>query len=103
MSALDEWTFCPLCLGVMQQTPSIRAIIDQWPSRLELAADLSASGDVVTLAQVNKWAQRQTIPARFWARIIRAAAARSISVTADQLVDLHDLADPAPSENKDAA
>lgn len=76
----------------MVEKSSIRSLIDCWPSRRELARDCA-----VAESRVHNWAKQGTIPARFWGRILRSAAARSISVDAALLVRLHDEdAPPAP-------
>lgn len=77
----------------MEQISTVRDLIDAWPSRKEFAADIE-----VSVERVQKWAQLGTIPARFWARIIRHGALRSVAVTADDLVRLHDQGDLTDAE-----
>lgn len=69
----------------MEQIPTVRHLIDLWPTRKVLAEDVAA-----TKERVDKWAQTESIPAKFHARIIRSAATRGFPVTADDLVRLHD-------------
>lgn len=69
----------------MTDISSIKLLIDRWPSRKDLAADIG-----VSLDRVHKWAQTESIPARFHARILRAATLREIAISADDLVRLHD-------------
>lgn len=77
----------------MEVFPTIRSLVDAWPSRKDFAADVG-----VTIDRVQKWAQGNPIPARFWARMIRAAVARGIPLTADHLVQLHDEVEDARPE-----
>lgn len=81
---------------------NVRSIIDLWPNRSELAADVSRDGDAVTVAQVNKWAQRGSIPAIFHARLLRAADKRGFDLTARAIVAAHDCR-PFPTPSEDAA
>lgn len=67
---------------------SIRDVIAAWPTRRDLASDLGTTVD-----RVHKWAVTGTIPARYHARILRAAATRCIALTADDLVRVHDVGD----------
>jgi hypothetical protein len=97
LSPLDEWTKGPLQMIAMTHSSSVRQIIDLWPSRPELAADLTSEADPVTTAQVNKWAQRGVIPAVYHARLLRAADRRGFAVSAGQIVAAHDQ--PTPSED----
>ncbi|HCZ00155.1 MAG: hypothetical protein A3D16_12250 [Rhodobacterales bacterium RIFCSPHIGHO2_02_FULL_62_130] len=69
----------------MTEISSIKLLIDRWPNRKDLAADIGVSPD-----RVHKWAQTESIPARFHARILRAASLREISISAEDLVRLHD-------------
>jgi DNA-binding transcriptional regulator YiaG len=69
----------------MMQITSIRTLIELWPTRKELAADLG-----VTTDRVHKWAQGNTIPAKFHLSVIRSANRRNLPVTADLLARLHD-------------
>ena len=69
----------------MEHIPTIKQLIDLWPTRKVLAEDVGASKD-----RVDKWAQTGSIPAKFHARVIRAAGSRGFAVTADDLVRLHD-------------
>ena len=64
-----------------QQHITAREIVDRWPSRKELASDLSA--ETVT---VHRWVQRNSIPGWYDARILNAAKTRGIKLTADELV-----------------
>lgn len=84
----------------MQQEPTVKDIVDLWPSRAALAADIDSASDPVTVAQINKWAQRGTIPSPYHARILRAAEARGFAITAAQIVAAHDrAAGPTPAED----
>jgi hypothetical protein len=74
----------------MDKSPTVRDIIDLWPSRATLAEDIHTSDDPVTLATVHKWAQRNSIPSRYHAAVLRAAMARAIALTAETIVAAHD-------------
>jgi hypothetical protein len=71
-------------LAAMSNPSSIRSVIDLWPTRRDMAADMQVSTD-----RVHKWAKANAIPARFHLRVIEAATARGFPVTADLLVQLH--------------
>jgi hypothetical protein len=72
---------------------SISDLIAAWPKRAALADDIN-----VTVDRVHKWAQANTIPARYQQAVIDAALARGIDLTADELVRLNAGAFPAPKE-----
>lgn len=74
----------------MTRITDAKAIIDLWPTRAAMAAALTVAGDVVTKERVDKWAQRGVIPSRYWARVIVAALAGGVALTADDLVAAHD-------------
>ncbi len=65
---------------------SVSDLIGLWPNRAACAADIATSK-----ARVDKWAQVNSIPARFHRSLIDSARARGFEgVTADLLADLHD-------------
>lgn len=68
----------------MEPISKIKRVIDLWPTRVELAADLG-----VPAARVHKWRQNGSIPARYHGPLIDAARARQIPLSADELVDAH--------------
>lgn len=71
-------------------TPNdIRELINLWPTRAELAADLSVSCGQVSVGKVHKWAQSSAIPSKFHAAVIAAAKVRGFQVDAALLVELH--------------
>lgn len=74
----------------MDSTLTVRDIIDLWPSRAALAEDIHAADDPVTLQTVHKWVQRNSIPSRYHAILLRAAPQRAIDLTADVLVAAHE-------------
>lgn len=78
----------------MTCTLSVREIIDLWPSRADLAAEISVDGDRVTPAQVAKWAQRGSVPAAYHGRLVRAAARIGSALTAEALDAAHDTFPP---------
>lgn len=73
----------------MDAPADIRQLINLWPTRAELAADLSEICGEVSVGKVHKWAQYSSIPARFHAAVIKAAKARGFDVNAELLVSLH--------------
>lgn len=79
-----------ITLSSMSKLSTIKEVIDLWPTRKVLAEELATTKD-----RVDKWAQSGSIPARFHAPLLRAAAARDFYVTADDLVRLHDGAQGA--------
>lgn len=70
--------------GVMTEFASIRALLDAWPTRQALAADLSLDP-----ARVYKWASAGSIPAQFHCDLLAAARTRGIALDAEALVRLH--------------
>jgi len=59
---------------------SFRAIIELWPTRDAMAADVGAKP-----ASVSKWWQRDSIPADWWSSVTSSSLARRSGVTADVL------------------
>ena len=59
-----------------------RSIIDQWPSRAELAKDMGVSYD-----STKKWRQRNSIPADYWLKIVRHAIKRDIRGVSFEILD----------------
>lgn len=74
----------------MSKPVSIKDLIDLWPSRRELASDITALGSEVDVERVHGWAKTNSIPAKYHRRLIQSAVARGIAVSADLLADLHD-------------
>lgn len=75
----------------MDTPDSIRAVVNLWPTRSALVADIRALTDrvPVTVAQVHKWAAFERIPAKYQHLVLKAARQRGFPVTADLLVALH--------------
>lgn len=65
---------------------SIPQMIDMWPTRRELAADVGANLDAV-----HKWAQKNSIPAHWQASFVEAAKRRGFMISADDVDAAHDL------------
>ncbi|MFD2855388.1 hypothetical protein ACFSZS_12305 [Seohaeicola zhoushanensis] len=80
----------------MDDFSTIRDVIDLWPTRAAVAVDMNnhlpEEGPRVTGEQVHKWAQKCAIPARFHRALISAAQGRGFTVSADDVVRLHDPA-----------
>lgn len=82
----------------MPDLHTVKDVLSLWPARPELERDLNAQpGRAVTLDRIHKWAQSGVIPAGYHARLLRAAKTRGLSLTADDLVRVHD------EPNEDAA
>ena len=68
----------------MEEAP-IKQLINRWPSRRALAAEIGAN-----VATVHKWATAGRIPSNWQASVIRAAQDHGFSyVTADWMVLVH--------------
>lgn len=75
----------------MSDLHTVRDVLALWPSRPEMARDLSVvSGDPVSADRIHKWAQSGAIPAGYHGRILRAAQIRGLPLTAEDLVTVHD-------------
>ena len=76
----------------MDKISSIRDLINLWPTRTEMAKDLMVICAVVrvTTAQVHKWAESDSIPAKYHNAVLKAAQHRGFAITAEQIVILHD-------------
>lgn len=75
----------------MENISSIRDLINLWPTRADLASDIGKACHALkaTTAQVHKWAETQSIPAKYHQAILFAAGERGFSITADLIVRLH--------------
>lgn len=76
----------------MTDVSSIRDLIGLWPQRAALAGDVNgiAGREVVTVSQVQKWSEKESIPAKFHWLVIQAAQTRGHHVSADLIAELHD-------------
>ena len=72
------------------QISSFRALIELWPSREGMAAEIGAKSSAV-----SKWWQRDSVPAEWWAPILATDTAIKSRVRAEALID---LAARTPSE-----
>lgn len=77
----------------MSTPDTIRAVIDLWATRRDLATDVGVTQD-----RVHKWAQAGAIPAKYHFGMIAAGQARGFDITADLLTRLH----ASPSEDEAA-
>jgi hypothetical protein len=75
----------------MEAISSIRDLVNLWPTRSSLVADLGKTcpGLKVTTPQVHKWASNGSIPAKYHFPILMAARLRGFSITADRIAELH--------------
>lgn len=70
--------------GCMSDLQSFRSILELWPSREAMAADLPGS----TATQVSKWWQRDSIPADWWSALLSTERAVGAGLTAEILTEL---------------
>ena len=91
LSPLDISKNRRLCRG-MDKISRIRDVINLWPTRNDLAKDLMVicAALKVTTAQVHKWAENDSIPAKYHNAVLKAARNRGFAITAEQIVILHD-------------
>lgn len=75
----------------MEAISSIRDLVNLWPTRSSLVADLRAlsPGMKVTTARVHKWAENGSIPAKYHSSVLTAGQKRGFSITADLIIELH--------------
>jgi hypothetical protein len=73
-----------------QQINSFRKLIELWPSRERMAADIGAKSSAV-----SKWWQRDSVPAEWWAPILSTDVAIKSRLRPEALID---LAARTPSE-----
>ena len=76
-------TECPRLDGMSDLPSSFRAVIELWPSREAMAADIGAGASAV-----SKWWQRDGIPAEWWSAILATGIASEKSVSAEVLTAL---------------
>jgi len=65
------------------QIKSFRDLIELWPTREALAAEIGAKSSAV-----SKWWQRDSVPAEWWAPILSSEVAIRARLRADVLIDL---------------
>lgn len=84
----------------MDDISSIRDLVNLWPLRSALADDINAAAGfrLVTTAQVHKWAEKQSVPAKYHHFLILAGQRRSYLVTAEMMVRLHAAGTPGLSQ-----
>lgn len=75
----------------MENLSSIRDLINQWPTREALAADIRSCFPhlSVTTHQVHKWAEKDCVPARYHFPILVAGRKREFPITAELIARLH--------------
>jgi hypothetical protein len=66
----------------MEKTHPILDILERWPNRAALAADLGRK-----VVVIHRWHQRKRIPAKYDAAILDAASARNIPLNWRELMD----------------
>lgn len=92
-----------IMLAIMENTP-VKDLIDRWPSRAALAADLEAViGEPVSVDRVHKWAQANSIPSGFQAHVIAAGSRRGFNITPDEMVQMHAVARDAHTDQARAS
>ena len=62
---------------------SFRDLIELWPTREALAAEIGANSNTV-----SKWWQRDNVPAEYWAPILSSEVAIRARLRPDALIDL---------------
>lgn len=62
------------------QITSFRALIELWPSREAMAADIGAGASAV-----SKWWQRDSVPAEWWSAVLGTDCAKGKGLTAEVL------------------
>lgn len=77
-------------MEIMEHPTSVYELISLWPSRAELADDISTTDERVKVDRVHKWAQNGAIPQKFMSKIVKAAKVRSLPITAQSLLDIHE-------------
>lgn len=85
----------------LSEISTIRDLVNLWPTRADLAADVRDAfpGLTVSVHQVHKWAEKQSIPARYHYPVFKAAEVRGFEVTAEKIAQMHSR----PAERKGAA
>jgi hypothetical protein len=78
---------------------SFRDVIDLWPSREAMAADLAVGSSSV----VSKWWQRDSIPAEWWAAVLATEKARESGLTAEVLTVLASRESPERRSDANSA
>lgn len=75
----------------MSDIDTVRKLVNLWPTRAELTEDLRrAYPDLsVTVAQVHKWAEKQSIPSRYQYPVLVVGQRRGFPISADLIVRLH--------------
>ena len=74
----------------MENISTVRDLIDLWPKRSELAADLTCElRRPVSVDSVHKWAANGGIPAKYQRAVVIAASRRGFRVDADLMLRLH--------------
>lgn len=66
----------------MSNPTAFRELIELWPSREGMASDIGVAAWVV-----QKWWERRTIPAKWWAAVLATERAGHAGVTAQMMTD----------------
>lgn len=75
----------------MDNISCIRDLINLWPTRTALLADLQSAcpSQPMSIHRINKWAETNSIRAQYHFAVLKAAQLRGLNVTADLIVELH--------------
>lgn len=75
----------------MGRVESIRDLVNLWPTRAELASDLKSAFPQlsVSVTQVHKWAEKQSIPARYHHALLIVGRRRGFNISAELIIKLH--------------
>lgn len=75
----------------MENVSSIRDLVNLWPTRAALAAEINAEFPFlgVTTGQVHKWAEKDSIPARYQFAVLCVGQNRGFDISSDLILRLH--------------
>lgn len=82
---------------------TIKDLLARWPNRSAVLQDALVEHPDLELVAVHRWAQRNTIPPKYWSSLIKGASARDIGLTADELVAAHAPVNEASSTSQEDA
>jgi len=72
---------------------TVKHIVSEWPSAAQFARDISTDADQVPVGRVRRWRDRNSIPAKYFGKILRAAHALGYPLNYADLGQIHDRED----------
>lgn len=72
----------------MQEHP-VTKLLSNWPTRQAVHEDARAADADLEMVAVHRWFQRGSVPSRYWRALLDGAAARGLSVIAEDFVAAH--------------